>query len=336
MHVLCIFTIASVVLALGSPAPVDDAAAHADAISTELPSDVTVPLRAPVHPPPVTEAARLPVGGAAPLTWVAPRSPTRAPALPNREAEPLRVHVPPPPPPPVGRPAGWMPSSVAPLSHPNAVNPFSSDGAQSRTPRTDASRIAVPFKPGPPLRPPPLDPRERRIVRIELLVGPVWRIKTTEAQVQLGLEYGRLHGFAGTFHAGMFVAPDRDFVAVNDFPVGGGFLYRHRFGQRSLYGSVGVTAGILIHRAATDIGIVHRVDPDFQVPLRFGWTVGPVGLSVALLQGFSVRTRTYSRRGTVIWERIPYRIGFAVGLHFDIGVGRAKPRPSAPRRRETP
>jgi hypothetical protein len=331
--VLCLPIIASVVLALGSPAP-EGAAAHADGISAELPSDVAVPLRAPVHSPPPPDAARLPVDGAAPLTWIPPGSPTRAPSLPNSAAEPLRVHVPPRPPPP----AGSMPISVAPLSRRGgvAVSPFPEDGAQTRVLRATDSRIAVPFKPGPSLTPPPPDPRKQRIVRLELLVGPMWRIKTAEAVVMLGLEAGRLHGFSGTFHAGMFVAPDRDFVGVNDFPIGGGFLYRHRFGQRSLYGSVGATAGILVHRASTDLGIIHRVDPDFQVPLKFTWTVGKVGLSVALLQGFSVRTRSYSRRGNKVWERIPYRIGFAVGLHFDIGVGRAKPRPSAPRRRETP
>jgi hypothetical protein len=333
VHVLCLPIIASVVLALGSPAPADEAA-HADGISAELPSDVAVPLRAPVHSPPPPDVARLPVDGAAPLAWTSD-SPTRASSLPNSAPEPLRVHVPPRPP---ATPVGWVPVTVAPLSRHGgvAVDPFTGEGAQSRNLRATDSRIAVPFKPGPSLTPPPPDPRKQRIVRLELLVGPVWRIKQAEAVVMVGLEYGRLHGFSGTLHGGMFVAPDRDFVGVNDFPIGGGFNYRHRFGQRSLYGSVGVTAGILVHRASTDIGIVHRVDPDFQVPLRFGWTVGPVGLSVALLQGFSVRTRSYTRRGNTVWERIPYRIGFAVGLHFDIGVGRAKPRPSAPRRRETP
>lgn len=339
MHVLCLSIIASVVLALGSPAPAGEAA-RADEISAELPSDVAVPLRAPVHSPPPPDVARLPVDGAAPLAWTAD-SPTRAPSLPNNvqpqsnSAPALRVHVPPPP---TTTPPGWVPTVANPLSRHGGVtvDPFTGEGAQSRNLRATDSRIAVPFKPGPPLTPPPPDPRQQRIVRIELLVGPMWRIKQAEAMVMLGLEYGRLHGFYGTFHAGMFVAPDRDFVGVNDFPIGGGFNYRHRFGQRSLYASVGATIGLLVHRANTDIGIVHRVDPDFQVPLRLGWSVGPVGLSVALLQGFSVRTRSYTRRGNAVWERIPYRIGFAVGLHFDIGVGRAKPRPAAPRRRETP
>ncbi|MBA3545936.1 MAG: hypothetical protein H0T76_05610 [Nannocystis sp.] len=174
------------------------------------------------------------------------------------------------------------------------------------------------------------------MVRLELLVGPVWRIRTAEALILASVEVGRLQGFSGTFHAGVFVAPDRNFVGVNDFPIGGGFVARRRLGKGSLFGSVGLTAGILVHRAATDLGIIHRVDPDFQLPLRFGWTAGQVGLSLALLQGFSVRTRTYSSRGVEVWERIPYRVGFAVGLHFDVGVGPAKPRRSARDRRGMP
>ncbi|WAS90622.1 hypothetical protein [Nannocystis punicea] len=159
----------------------------------------------------------------------------------------------------------------------------------------------------------------------------MWRIRTTEALVLFNLEAGRLQGFSGTFHAGMFVAPDRDVVGVNDFPIGAGFVARRRLGRDSLWGSVGLTGGILVHRAATDLGLVHRVDPDFQVPLKFAWNAGRVGLSVALLQGFSVRTRTYERRGVEVWKRIPYRIGLAIGLHFDVGVGRARPRRSPTR-----
>ncbi|HEY0138880.1 MAG TPA: hypothetical protein VGB85_32565, partial [Nannocystis sp.] len=83
-----------------------------------------------------------------------------------------------------------------------------------------------------------------------------------------------------------------------------------------------------VHRAATDRGLIHRVDPDFQVPVRLTWTVGKLGFSFALLQGFSTRTRTYARRGTEVWHRIPYRIGFAVGIHFDVGVGRTRSRRS--------
>jgi len=213
---------------------------------------------------------------------------------------------------------GATPRPSAPLN--NASRPSAPVGSPA---------VAAPFGPGPTLPPPERpDPRTLRAVRIEFLVGPVWRIRTTEALLQASIEVGRLQGFSGTFQAGMFVAPDRTFVAVNDFPIGAGFVARRRLGRRSLFGSVGLTAGILVHRAATDLGVIHRVDPDFQVPLRFGWSAGRVGLSVALLQGFSVRARSYSRRGVEVWERIPYRIGLAVGLHFDVGVGQAKPRRS--------
>jgi hypothetical protein len=171
-------------------------------------------------------------------------------------------------------------------------------------------------------------PRRIELVRIEVLVGPVWRVRTGELMALAGLEFGRLRGFSGAVQGGIIVAPDREIVAVSDFPIGAGFVYRHRFGRSSLYGSAGLTAGLLVHRAATDRGLVHRVDPDFQVPLRLAWTVGEVGFSFALLQGFSTRVRTYVRRGTEVWHRIPYRIGFAVGIHFDVGVGRSRSRRS--------
>ncbi|WP_143825711.1 hypothetical protein [Nannocystis exedens] len=196
----------------------------------------------------------------------------------------------------------------------------------TRPPVGSATPLA-PFGSGPALPPTaPTDPRTLRAVRIDLLAGPVWRSRTTDAQVLVNLEAGRLQGFSGTFHVGVVVAPDRGIVDAIDLPIGAGFVARRRLGRRSVYGSVGLTAGLLVHRAATDLGLVHRVDPDFQLPLKFAWSAGRVGFSLALLQGFSVRTRTYERRGVEVWKRIPYRIGFAVGLHFDIGVGRAKPR----------
>ena len=140
------------------------------------------------------------------------------------------------------------------------------------------------------------------------------------------VEFGKQRGFSGMVQGGVIVAPDRGVVAVLDFPIGAGFVFRHRFGQRSLYGSAGLTAGLLVHRAATERGLIHRVDPDFQIPLRLAWSVGKLGFSFALLQGLSTRSRTYERRGTDVWHRIPYRIGFAIGIHFDIGVGRTRSR----------
>lgn len=323
---LCLPSIASVVLALGPPAA-------NEGTTPELPPGGAAPLRAPIQsPPPARASAWLPGTGVAPLSKGATvRAQAPPSALPAGGAAPLRAPV-------SGghaAPAPLPAHGVTPLDvHPAATGrraEVSDPWATGRAPT-----IAAPFGSGPSLAPERPDPRTLRVVRIELLAGPVWRIKTTETLVLASVEAGRLHGFSGTFHVGMFVAPDRGFVAANDFPIGGGFVARRRLGERSLFASVGLSAGILVHRAATDLGVVHRVDPDFQLPLRFGWTAGRVGFSVALLQGFSVRTRTYSRRGIEVWKRIPYRIGIAVGLHFDIGAGQAKPRGPDPRRGATP
>lgn len=352
MHVLCFPSIASVVLVLGSAPASDRAAAPADEATSE-PAELPADLDAPLHGRPAAPgSAHLPAHGVAPLSDSArARSPALASSVPEGGAAPLRANI-------SERESatGWLPGfGVAPLNmrlgapgggaDPRASVPAGTIVAPfgrgpSRVPGRPDSRASAPIgSPAsgePSLTPDLPDPRALRVVRLELLVGPVWRIRTAETLLLASLEVGRLQGFSGTFHAGMFVAPDREFVGVNDFPIGAGFVARRRLGQRSLFGSVGLTAGILVHRAATDLGVIHRVDPDFQLPLRFGWTAGRVGLSVALLQGFSVRTRSYSRRGVEVWERIPYRIGFAVGLHFDAGVGPAKPRRSAHYRRQMP
>lgn len=304
MHVLCLRPIASVALVLGSPAaPPTSAAAETSAATTAAPTAVptaTPPVRTAPLPPP----APLPTHGVAPLRWQSVSPTPASPDAPRTVASPLSsrtaTHDPP----------------LAPL---DAV----------RDADTRHSPVVTPLGPGPTLTPEKLDPRKLRAYRIDLLVGPVWRIRPPEVLALANFEAGRLQGFSGTFHTGIIVAPDRDAVSVLDFPIGAGFVYRRRFGERPLYGSVGLTAGILVHRALTERGVIHRVDPDFQLPLKFAWTVGSVGLSVALLQGFSVRPRTYSRRGIELWHRIPYRIGFAIGIHFAIGDRRAKPRRSA-------
>lgn len=313
---LCLPSIASVVLALGSPAPApgDDVAERADGRppAVRLPADGAAPLAwQPPRPP-----APLPTDGVAPLGKGVPRPPL-PPHVPPDGVAPLNVHTPARP------PAAWMPFYVAPLN----VRARASDGRP---------QVFAPFGAGPTVPSERRDPRTETAIRIDLLVGPIWRIRPVETLILATLEAGRRQGISGAFHVGMITAPDREFIGAHDFPIGAGFVARRRFGERSLYGSVGLSAGLLVHRAATDNGIVHRVDPDLQLPLKFAWTAGRVGLSVVLLQGFSFRTRTYERRGTEVWKRIPYRIGFAVGLHFDIGVGRAKPRPADRRRRETP
>ncbi len=241
--------------------------------------------------------------------------------------------------PPPASTRGSSPRAFAPLD-PGAARPPAPDSAAASAPlgAPPGSDLAPPHDVAAPLAgadardaaartapdaTPATDvPRRIEMVRVELLVGPVWRIRTTEVMALAGLEFGRLRGFSGAVQGGIIVAPDRDAVSVFDFPLGAGFVYRHRFGQRSLYGSVGLTAGLLFHRAATERGVVHRVDPDLQLPLRFAWTARKVGFSFALIQGFSARSRTYERRGVEVWHRIPYRIGFAVGIHFDVKVRR--------------
>lgn len=289
MHVLCLRSIA--VLVLGSPAsPPTSAAAAADATTAEA------PVRADTRPAP------LPVHGVAPLRWQTVSPTPASSSAPRTVAEPLR-----------SRASTWA-AVAAPL---DAVR-------DTRWPK-----LAAPLGTGPTLTPEQLDPRKLMAYRLELLVGPVWRIRTPEVLALANFEAGRLQGFSGSLHVGVIVAPDRDSVSVLDFPIGAGFVARRHLGRRSLHGSVGLTAGILVHRALTERGVIRRVDPDFQLPLKFAWTVGPVGLSIALVQGFSVRPRTYSRRGIELWHRIPYRVGFAVGIHFAIGEGREKPRRSA-------
>jgi hypothetical protein len=171
-------------------------------------------------------------------------------------------------------------------------------------------------------------------VRVDLLVGAVWRIEQVETMMTTSVEVGRMRGLSGVFNVSMIVAPDRDHVGVLDFPMGLGVVARGRLRRRPIYGSIGLLAGILVHRATTSAGVVHRVDPDFQLPIRFAWTIASAGLSVALIQGFSVRGRSYERQGVEVWSRQPYRIGVVLGLHFDVMAGRAKARRPGRRKKD--
>jgi hypothetical protein len=142
-----------------------------------------------------------------------------------------------------------------------------------------------------------------------------------------------MHGFSGSFHTGMIIAMqnDRQFagnlVKAFDFPIGVGAIARGRVRNRPLYGSIGLTAGILVHRAKIEeddqpARVLRQVDPDFRLPIRFAWTIRGIGISLALEQGYSIRARSYSRRGAEVWARSAYRIGFTLGLHWDIMAGR--------------
>ena len=188
--------------------------------------------------------------------------------------------------------------------------------------------IEAPFGDGPP-RPGPPASRDLRVVRVDLLVGMAVRSPRVEPTMTVTAEFGPLHGFSATFHTSLIVAPDRNFVQTMDVPLGFGAVARGRLRKRPLYGSVGLSGGIVVHRAQTDIGLVHRVDPDLRLPLRVAWTATKVGLSLGIIQGYSVRRRSYERRGVEVWSRLPYRVELVLGLHFDIGAGQARRRRSA-------
>ncbi|MCA9653365.1 MAG: hypothetical protein H6712_32970 [Myxococcales bacterium] len=174
--------------------------------------------------------------------------------------------------------------------------------------------------------PEPVDPAVARMIRLDYLLGVAWRIEPVDVAMITSIEYGQMKGFSGSFHTGMLLSPDRNIVRVVDVPIGLGAVYRHRFGGRPLYASVGLTAGILVHRAGTDLGVIRRVDPDLRAPLRLAWTVERVGMSLALVPAFSFRERTYERRGAEVWKHHSVRVGLVFGLHWDLVVGRANRR----------
>jgi hypothetical protein len=193
---------------------------------------------------------------------------------------------------------------------------------------------AMPLGRGPtPIPPEPLDPKTTRLVRVDAMVGPVWRTRAVDPVLTTNVEFGRMHGFLAAFHTAMIVVTNRGFVRAFDFPIGVGVVAQGKLRDKpflaaptALYGSVGLTAGILVHRAARDVGVIHRVDPDFRLPLRMAWTVAGVGASLAVVPAYSVRDRVYERRGSEVLRRDAFRIGFVLGLHWDIMAGRAKAR----------
>jgi hypothetical protein len=188
---------------------------------------------------------------------------------------------------------------------------------------------AKPLGAGPPTPPKTrIDPKSTLMTRVDVLVGPVWRIQRVDTMLATSLEVGQMHGFAGTFHTEVIISgPQRPTVRAVDVPIGFGAVARGRLRNRPLYGSVGLSAGILVHRAATDDDVIHRVDPDFRLPIRFAWTITRrVGLSLAVVQGYSVRNRTYEQRGGEVWARHAYRVALLIGLHWDQIVGRVKAR----------
>jgi hypothetical protein len=199
--------------------------------------------------------------------------------------------------------------------------------------RDPAASGSTPLEPEPVL-PPPKEAeskpargpvaRDAHVVRVSLAFGPAWRIREVDPLLTAGVEYGRAHGFSGVFHASLIPRERRRasaVPAVTEATMGVGAVARGRL-KRPLDGSIGLTAGIRIHRAATDIGVMHRVDPDFTLPIQGAWTIRGIGLHVAVVPGYSVRARAYESRGEVVWRRSAFRVGLLFGLHWDVIVHR--------------
>ncbi|MEM9454745.1 MAG: hypothetical protein AAGF11_11235 [Myxococcota bacterium] len=263
--------------------------------------------------------------------------------------EPSAERRPPPPPPP----EPLLPrEGVAPLEHvvpapaqpatpyvpPAGVKPLGPGPSASAVPSTAVPDEAVrPFGVGPPSdEPEPLGPRHQRIVRFDSLIGPTWRIRQMDLMTSLSVEVGPEEGFSATFHTAFIVAPERQLVRALDVPIGFGAVARGQLGDKPVYVSVGLSGGIMVHRAASDgLGVAHRVDPDVRLPLRGAWTIAGVGVSVAVVPGYSVRSRSYERRGVEVWKRHSVRIGLVFGLHWDIKAGRARAARVGRRREKT-
>ena len=198
--------------------------------------------------------------------------------------------------------------------------------ADARTPDTGVT----PLEPDEATPPPPPEVRglpDRKttwMVRWHFMFGPQWRIRDVDPVLATGVEYGKMHGLSGAAHL-TFVPPrraqlfeDDPEVAVTEGSLGVGLVLRGRTRNRQLYGSIGLLAGMRVHRAKTEDGLVHRLDPDLTLPIQGAWTIKTVGLSVALVQGYSFRSREYESRGEILWSRPAYRVGLLLGLHVDV------------------
>lgn len=267
--------------------------------SLGLPEDGTLPLERRDPNEPTT----IPIGGNDPLERADPGAPGE---LPRR---------------------GWDPlESAAPEAPRDGLPPIEGEAP-----------LGIPPPPAPKK---PLDKKLERLARVDLVAGPVWRSSQVDTLLSTSAEFGRMHGFSASFHTSMIVStiPGTFFtepvVSRNfDFPIGFGAVLRGRVKERPLYGSVGLSAGILVHRANTETGVVHRVDPDLRLPIRLAWTIAGAGVSLAIVPGYSFRDRFYERRGQRVWERYAIRIGLALGLHWDIPAGRkGEPLPRPHRR----
>ncbi len=272
----------------------------------------------------------------------APVSPFEARAQPSAEPLPVDGVKPLVRPRPEHEDPDLRPSGIAPFTRAQRPERPSTLPVDGQAP-LDEGRAVDATKPVPETKPfgqgpahareDPPNPRTTLMTRLDFLVGPVWRVRRVDTLVSTSLEVGQMSGFSGTFHLEVIPATQRFVVRALDVPLGFGAVARGRLPGKPLYGSVGLTAGILIHRAETDGRVLHRVDPDFRLPIRFAWTIASLGMSVAVVQGYSVRNRNYESRGGIVWARHAYRVGLQVGLHWDKVVGTGKARRAGTRKR---
>jgi hypothetical protein len=228
-----------------------------------------------------------------------------------------------------------------PTSPPVPAPPLPAEGVSPLESGNDAGTAPAtakePFGRGPPRpRVDALVPKATLMTRLDVMVGMIWRTQQLDTILGTNLEVGQMHGFSGTFHTELIIATQREVVSALDVPIGLGAVARGRLRNRPLYGSVGLSAGILVHRAGTGGNVLHRVDPDLRLPIRFAWTIATIGISVAVVQGYSFRRRTYESRGAIVWERDAYRVGVMLGLHWDKVVGRIERRERGRPRKSTP
>lgn len=281
-----------------------------------LPAEAASPLdgRSPSDRP-----ATRPANGTKPLGRAATPARRNATLLPPDGVEPLD-----------GPSPGHSRAPAAPLP-PDGVEPLEDLSPTAAAPPS----FDLPLGMGPRPKPaPPPDPATVRLVRVDLMLGAVWRIRPVDVALGTSVEFGRMHGFSAAFHTDMLLVTDRGLVRSFDFPVGVGAIARGKLRNRPLYGSVGLTVGMLVHRAKVEDQLFHRVDPDFRLPIRLAWTVAGIGASVAVVTGYSVRERAYERRGAEVLNRHAVRVGLMVGLHWDVTAGRAKARRHDRRRME--
>lgn len=166
-------------------------------------------------------------------------------------------------------------------------------------------------------RAPPPPPPNPMLLRTHAALGVQGGRQFAEPTVAAALSIGRWTGPVGELRGKIAPSSGADFRALDSF-VSAGMLARFAYGER-IHAAFGITGGVLIHRFDhEDEATVVRVDPQATVPVRLSITTrSGFGLDLVLTQTYSIRDRRYIRDGNELWSRPAYRIGGAVGCHFD-------------------